>query len=115
MRMDIADIIRRRRIERDLSLRALGKIVGVSGSAVAQWEGGGNIKWENRVALSNALDIPIADFLPPEEAQKEISIKDPQEILLVDRFRRVGKKFREAYLGMLIVQGESPDEDGPPG
>lgn len=113
--MAIGDVIRRKRTEKNLSLRKLGGIIGVSGSAVAQWEGGGNITWEHRLALSNALDIPITDFLPPDAAMKEMSIKDPQEILLVDRFRKVGKKFREAYLGMLIVQGETPDEDAPQG
>lgn len=111
--MAISDMIRRKRIEKKLSLRGLGKVIGVTGSAVAQWEGGGNITWEHRLALSNALDIPITDFLPPDAATKEMSIKDPQEILLVDRFRRVGKKFREVYLGMLIVQGELPDKDAP--
>lgn len=101
-------------MEKRLSMRELGKIIGVSGSAVAQWEGGGNITWENRLALGNALDIPITDFLPTDAAAKEMSIKDPQEILLIERFRKVGQKFRAAYLGMLIVQGESPDEDAPP-
>lgn len=113
--MEIADRIRRRRTEKKLSLRALGKIIGVSGSAVTQWESGGNIKWENRVALSNALDIPISDFLPPDSRTKELTIKDPREILLVERFRLVQEKFREAYLGMLIVQGETPDGVDPPG
>lgn len=104
--MEIGDTIRRKRIEKSLSMRELGKIVGVSGSAVAQWEAGGNITWENRLALGAALDIPITDFLPADFAAKEMSIKDPREILLIERFRKVPPKLQEAYLGMLIVQGE---------
>lgn len=94
-----------------LSLRELGKIIGVSGSAVSQWESGGNITWENRVSLSKILDIPISDFLPPGARPPEMNLADPREILLIQKYREVSERFREAYLHMLIVQAESPPEE----
>lgn len=112
--MDISMRIRRERMARGLSMRGLGTILGVSGSAVAQWEAGGNITWENRLSLSNALEIPIIDFLPPEMADGEFTIKDPEERLLIERFRRLHRRLREVYLGMVIAQTETLDAQAMP-
>lgn len=111
--MEIAKRIKIERDRRGLSVRALGKLLGVSGSAVSQWESGGNITWENRLGLSNELNIPIVDFLPPKMAEGEFKVRNPEERLLVERFRRLPRTLREFYLGMLIAQTEGL-EDPPP-
>lgn len=105
-------MIRRRRMAKGLSVRALGEILGVTGSAVSQWENGGNITWQNRVALSDALGISVADFLPDADTEREVTAQTPRERLLLQRFRLVPERLQEAYLNMLIVQGERLEEDG---
>ena len=105
--MPIADRIRKERIARGLTVRALGKVVGVSGSAVSQWEAGGTIKPANQAALSDALGIPITEFLPFSANNRDLVVSDAQEKVLVERFRQLPATLREAYLRMLIAQADS--------
>jgi transcriptional regulator with XRE-family HTH domain len=108
--MVIAERIRRQRLARGLTVRELGRRIGVSGSAISQWEAGGAIKTINQISLSAELDIPIIEFLPPEAMNRDLVVADPEEKLLIQRFRALPGPLREAYLRMLIVQGEHPAE-----
>ena len=80
-------------------MRALGEDFGrLPGALFLSGKAAGNIIWENRLGLSNALDIPIVDFLPPEMATNDFKIQEPEERLLVERYRRLPRKLREVYL-----------------
>lgn len=114
--MDIGATIRAAREARGLSQRGLGKILGVSGSAVAQWETGvSRMTVDNRVNLSNALDIPILELLPEDAGKGELTIRDKEEIFLIQRFRALSGPLREAFLRFVVVQADAlMRRDDPP-
>lgn len=60
--------------------------------------------------LSEVLDIPLVDLLPPQAAGRDLVIRDQQEILLIERFRSLTPPQREVYLRLLVVmrEGDSP-------
>ncbi len=106
-------MIRKRREASGLTVRELGKIIGVSGAAISKWESGGNMSWENRIALSDALGISVTDFLPGGDFIREITAQTPQEKLLLQRFRELPAALRAAYLNMLILQAEQQQPPAP--
>lgn len=109
-RMEIADRIRRERVSRGITVRELGRRIGTSGAAVSQWEAGGGITVQNRVSLSDALEIPITDLMPrAARAAAQLAELSEQEALLVGSFRVLDPKLREAYLRMIVAQA-APDE-----
>jgi transcriptional regulator with XRE-family HTH domain len=108
--MKIGDRIRKERMARGMTVRELGNKFEVSGAAVSQWENGGGITVRNRVNLSEALEIPIADLMPRSEGSSNRTAElSPQESVLLDRFRALDPKHREAYLHMLLVWPPPPD------
>jgi transcriptional regulator with XRE-family HTH domain len=111
-RMEIGDRIRKERVARGMTVRELGKRIGTSGAAVSQWESGGGIAVQNRVSLSDALEIPITDLMPKvARIAGQLAELNEQEALLVDRFRALDPKLREAYLRMIVAQ--APDDGQP--
>lgn len=99
-----------------LSLAGLGKLVGVSRSAVHQWENGQvtNITVTNRIRLSEALEMPIAELLPPEATAGEVTIKEPRQILLHQLFGAISEQRQEAYLKLLLVMRDETDSPDTP-
>ncbi len=63
--MELKDLIRKRREELNLTYEQLGKMVGVGKSTVRKWETGmiENMRRDNIVALSKALDISPSDIM----------------------------------------------------
>lgn len=117
--MGIGEKIRRARLARKMSLEALGRIVGVSRSAVHQWEQDEvDIKLENRIKLSAALSLPIAELLPPEATAGEVTIRAPNALLLHKLFGSMTELQQEAYLKLLLVmgseEGQAPQPSGAP-
>ena len=105
--MTVGDTIRSRRIAKGMSIRGLGKLLGVAGSAVAQWESGeSNPTMDNRVKLSNVLELPILDLLPDAARRPQVTSLTPDELILIGQYRRLPAQFRETYLRLLIVQAE---------
>lgn len=108
--MEIGDRIKKARVARGMTVRELGKRIGTSGAAVSQWESGGGITVQNRVSISNALEIPITDLMPKvAHITAKIAELNEQEALLVDRFRALDPKLREAYLRMIVAQAPNDD------
>lgn len=109
--MEIGEKIRRKRLQIGLSLAALGRLVGVSRSAVHQWENSQvtNITVTNRIRLSEALKMPIAELLPAEATAGEVTIKDPRQILLHQLFGSISEQRQEAYLKLLLVMQDQPE------
>jgi transcriptional regulator with XRE-family HTH domain len=110
--MEIGDRIRKARQERGLTVRELGALIGKSGSAVSLWESGGGITIDNRINLAAALDIPITDLIPMPKGA-DVQTCSAQEALLLDRFRAMSPRLREAYLRLLIAQSPPPDDAAP--
>lgn len=86
--------------------------MGVTRNAVYLWETGSEarMKLENRIALAEFLEIPLVDLLPPQANGLELTLRDPQEILLIEKFRLLDPPQREAYLRLLVVMGD-PQSD----
>ena len=112
--MEIRERIRRRRLELGLTLKEVGQRVGVTKNAVHLWETGSTaeIALDNRIKLSEVLDIPLVDLLPPSAANRDVVIRDPQEILLIERFRLLSPPQREVYLRLMVVMHEDSSRPG---
>lgn len=76
--MQIKDLIKLRREELGLTYEALGNIVGVGKSTVRKWETGmiENMRRDNIIALSKALNISPSILMGWEEPQEISTIKD---------------------------------------
>ena len=104
VRMDMATKIRVARRAKGLSQRALGKVIGVSGGAVAQWETSVTLpSLDNRVDLSRQLGIPFIELLPEADKAPAESISDPQTVLLVRTFEALPAKVREVLLMQALM------------
>lgn len=96
-----------------MSLQDVGELVGVSRNAVYLWETSEEteITVVNCIKLSEALQMPLVDLLPPEASGEETTIRDPQELLLVQRFRKLDEQQKEVYLRLLLVMREAPSQE----
>lgn len=95
--MEIKNIIRQRRLELGLTYEELGKIVGVGKSTVRKWETGmiENIKRDNIVALSKALNISPALIMGWDEENIKANNLSDEDNSLLDNFHKLndlGKK-----------------------
>ncbi len=68
--MDVKDTLKRRRIEKQLTLDDVGRLVGVSAATISRWESGdiANMKRDKIVKLANALDISPAVIMGWDES-----------------------------------------------
>lgn len=62
---ELADIVRRRREELELSRERLAAKAGLSTSTIVRIERGHEPKLDNLRALAAALDLPLTDLLTP--------------------------------------------------
>ena len=103
--MPIADVIRAARLRANLRQAAVARHCKVAPSAVSQWESGTTQpSLDNRVSVAGLLGIPITELLPEGPPAPRTEPLQPQEIILVEKFRQLTPPLREAYLRMLIVQ-----------
>jgi len=72
--MDIKDILKKRRIEKQLTLDDVGRLVGVSAATISRWESGdiANMKRDKIVKLAKALDISPAIIMGWDEDNSSI-------------------------------------------
>ena len=56
--MDVKSILKKRRLEKNLTLDDVGKLVGVSAATISRWESGDieNMRSDKIVKLANALE-----------------------------------------------------------
>ncbi|AYW50832.1 XRE family transcriptional regulator [Tetragenococcus halophilus] len=73
---EINNIIRIKRLENNMTLEQLGDKVGVGKSTVRKWENGmiENMRRDNIVKLSKALNIPVTDILGIETNDMPLDI-----------------------------------------
>lgn len=109
MELRVGQVIRKTRAERGLTTRELGKMIGVSGSAVSQWENGDTTPTtENCVNLSKALNLPIRQLMQVHELPDEMRIVDPDERTIVSLWRETGSELREIVLRLLLLHRDQP-------
>jgi transcriptional regulator with XRE-family HTH domain len=106
--VSLGDRIRRERTKRRMSLRDVAEAIGLSRNAVHLWEVGDTTKMKlaNRIALSELFDIPLVDLLPPEAAGKDMTIRDSEEIFVIERFRIAQPQQRELFVRLLAEMTE---------
>ena len=91
--MLVKDLIRQKRIEKNLTMEELGKLVGVSGATVSRWESGGmaTMKQTKIKKLADALGLSPIDLLPPFRSEAE----PPQSVRLTDDEAALLRLFRQ--------------------
>jgi transcriptional regulator with XRE-family HTH domain len=95
-------IIRAARKRRGLSLRDVAQSMGISHAAVAHWESGLNRPTlMMRIHLARVLNLPFAELVP--EAERQVTVTDPQALALLQAFERVPAAQRETLVD--IVSG----------
>lgn len=108
----VGKALTRRRKERDLTQAELGELVGVSGSAVGQWEQGRTKPgWRQLQKLAEALDVPI-------EFDGSLAGLEAEVKRQTDEVARLGSVVEELALLVRKTLGthvESLDADATPG
>lgn len=82
------DRIKARRIERDLSQKALADLVGVSQRSVSNWEGGEPINRAHLVALAGALQTTLRHITKGEDDRGARSASVGVTSLALERVER---------------------------
>ena len=91
--MLVKDLIRQRRLAKGLTMKELGKLVGVNGSTVSRWESGdlATMKQTKIKKLADALGLSPIDLLPPFPSEAE----PPQSVRLTDDEAALLRLFRQ--------------------
>ena len=87
---NVGQRIRELRKTRRLQQKKLAQMVGISHGALTNFEKGRrriSLDWLQRI--SEALDTPIAYFLPEEREKRSIPAGDPRERRLLNAWRRL--------------------------
>lgn len=73
--MELAQMLKRRRTEKGMTLLEIAKKVGVSEATVQRWESGNikNIRYERLAKLAEALDVSPAYLMGWEETSNQLS------------------------------------------
>lgn len=81
--MEVKDIIKNRRVELDLTMKEVAKMVGVSEGTISRWESGeiANMKRDKIMALAKALKISPAVIMGWE-------CKNPNQYILPPQIQR---------------------------
>ena len=88
--LNVGQRVRELRKKRRVQQKKLAQMVGVSPGALTNFEKGRrriSLDWLQKI--SEALDTPMAYFLPEERAKSRITAGDPREKRLLDAWRRL--------------------------
>lgn len=104
--MDIKDLIKTKRIQKNLTMKELADKVGVSEATISRWESGeiSNMKHKGIIALSNALDIE-PNIIMGWDDYEEPTTPSPKERVI----RLLGEEVVSANTGINI--NEFTDEE----
>ena len=92
----IRDLRKKKRVRQNV----LARMVGISPGALTNFEKGRrsvSLDWLRRIA--DALDTPIAYFLP--DGEKKIGVGDPREKRLLTAWRLFGTVLRRDFLSLM--------------
>ncbi len=88
-----------------MSQRQLATAVGVSGSAVAQWEGGGGgkgITTTNLFKVARVLKLELSDVMGKAEPDSPMVITDPTEQTAIHALRALSPGLRAAHVALML-------------
>ena len=91
--MEIAQLIKQKRLEKGLTLMDVAKYVGVSDAAVSKWESGkiDRIRSDKLMKLSEILGISVVDLILTEEERAARDAKLQREKEEMDDIRNALK------------------------
>ncbi|MGM9519508.1 MAG: helix-turn-helix domain-containing protein [Phascolarctobacterium sp.] len=93
--MEIKDILKNRRLERNMSLKDVADKVGVTISTISRWESGdiSNMRRDRIVSYARALDISPSLIMgweePPSNKERDYFELSPQELTLIKKYRQL--------------------------
>jgi len=102
--MTIADLIRAKRDERGLSQRELAKLMGVSPSAVAQWETGDKTPTNRHMSgLKTALGFQAGPIIVEGSPYAGQLVENLDELALLGFWRSLTDNKRDALTDFLHI------------
>ena len=103
--MTIGELIRKKRIEKDMTLEDVGRAVGVTRATVSRWESGeiGKLGRDKIDDLSRVLGIDPLVFILPREAIT------PDELSLLNAYRSADPGIRSSVRKLLDLPEEKND------
>ena len=93
--MEIKDILKNRRLERNMSLKDVADMVGVTISTISRWESGdiSNMRRDRIVSYANALAISPSIIMgweePPSRKQGNHYELTESELALIKKYRQL--------------------------
>lgn len=93
--MEIKDILKNRRLERNMSLKDVADMVGVTISTISRWESGdiSNMRRDRIVSYANALAISPSIIMgweePPSRKQRNSCELTESELDLIKKYRQL--------------------------
>lgn len=93
--MEIKDILKNRRLERNMSLKDVADMVGVTISTISRWESGdiSNMRRDRIVSYANALAISPSIIMgweePPSKTEKSYFKLTESELALIKKYRQL--------------------------
>ncbi|MCR0981812.1 helix-turn-helix domain-containing protein [Roseomonas populi] len=100
--MELSDFVRTERIKKGWTQRVLAKTLGVSPSAVAQWElGTTKPSPANLIDLCNVFGVSAQSFFAPGAPYHGHVVQDPEELALLADWRRLTGPERTLFRRML--------------
>ena len=105
--IEVKSNLKKRRLEKNLTLDDVGKLVGVSAATISRWESGDieNMRSDKIVKLANALEISPAVILGWNESKVYPSYEDTEDI---NYLKNLGESLQyETYWNFSIHFGDS--------
>lgn len=111
--MEIKDLLKARRLEKDLTLDEVAHMVGVSAPTISRWESGdiANMRRDKIVKLAQALDMSPAVIMGWENKEAKNTENDTvdymfsslnsDESLLIERYRSSDEQTKEMVKRLL--------------
>lgn len=114
--MEIKDLLKARRLEKDLTLDEVAHMVGVSAPTISRWESGdiANMRRDKIVKLAQALDMSPAVIMGWEDKESKNTENDTvdymfsslnsDESLLIERYRSSDEQTKEMVKRLLAYK-----------
>ena len=117
--MEIKDILKNRRLERNMSLKDVADMVGVTISTISRWESGdiSNMRRDRIVSYANALAISPSIIMgweePPSRKQGNYYELTESELALIKKYRQLSASGKKAVYTHLkfVLQEEANDSE----